>query len=77
MKYLFAFAVFVALVGVGCGSLVNHAQYHVLPPGFQTKAATVPAGEREAVKQILESVAEEFRLEDRTKTSLIPDVIGA
>ena len=77
MKHVTALAVLLALVGAGCGTLVNHTQYHVLPPGPQAPNATVPAGEREAAKQVLQTVAEQFHLEDRTKTSLIPNVLAA
>jgi hypothetical protein len=77
MKYITALAGLIAVLGTGCGTLVNHSQYHILPPATQPKGAVVPAGEREAVKQVLQAVAEQFHLEDRTKTSIVPNVIGA
>jgi hypothetical protein len=79
MKRLAALVGLLALLVAGCGTLVNHAQYQIRPASrTQPKsAAVVPAGERDAVKQILQTVANEFHFEDRTKSSLVPNVIGA
>jgi hypothetical protein len=65
------------VVATGCDS-VNHSQLHILPPKVERGAppvATVPAAERQTVKQILTEIALRHRFEDRTDLSLIPETI--
>jgi len=77
MRYFIVLVGLAALMAAGCGTLINHTQYHVRPPaGTPPKGVSVPAADREGVKQIVTAVAEEFHFEDRTKYSVIPNVIA-
>lgn len=63
------------LLFTGCES-VNHSQLQVLAPApDRGAAATVPASERELVKQIVSDIAHRWRMEDRTAISLTPETI--
>jgi len=60
---------------VGCDTL-NHSQLQiVVPRGEEKTRLTVPASERETVKQILGEIAARRHFEDRIAISLIPDTI--
>lgn len=78
MKHWIACLSLVALLAVtGCDT-VNHSQIQILAPKPErgTPAiASVPASEREAVKQILTDIATTHRFEDRTELSLVPETI--
>jgi uncharacterized lipoprotein YajG len=59
----------------GCDT-VNHTQLQVAVPTADRKTrTTVPASERETVKQIVTELANRRHFEDRTALSLIPDTI--
>lgn len=63
------------LLLAGCES-VNHSQLQVMAPTPERgAAASVPAAEREQVKQVVSQVAQHWRMEDRTALSLTPDTI--
>ena len=77
MKHWIAcFLLAVGLLGSGCDS-INQSQIQVLPgrSATGTAVATVPATEREAVKEALQQIALKHKLQDRTAFSLYPDVI--
>jgi hypothetical protein len=78
MKHWIACFVLVvlALIGAGCDS-INQSQIQVLPGRTATGAtiATVPASERDAVKQVLQEIALKYKLQDRTAQALYPGVI--
>ena len=64
-----------AFLLTGCDT-VNHSQIQVLPPKAEQKTrVTVPASEREVVKQVLAEIATKMRFEDRTALSLTPETI--
>jgi hypothetical protein len=59
----------------GCDS-INHSQLQIgVPRGEEKTRTTVPASERETVKQVLTDLAGRRHFEDRTALSLIPDTI--
>jgi len=59
----------------GCDT-INHTQLQVVvPPAERKTRTTVPASERETVKQIITELANRRHFEDRTALSLIPDTI--
>jgi hypothetical protein len=62
-----------AVLLVGCENL-NHQQYQVSPGGSGVQAA-VSAEDREAVKEVLQTVAAELHLKDLTTSSLVPDIV--
>jgi hypothetical protein len=77
MKHWIAcFLIVAGLSGSGCDS-INRSQIQVLPGRSRagTAVATVPATEREAVKQVLQQIALKHKFEDRTALSLHPDVL--
>ena len=63
------------LVITGCDT-VNHAQLQVVAPRAERgAAASIPASERDVVRQVITEIAVRWRLEDRTSISLTPDTI--
>ena len=67
--------VLLTLVLTGCDT-VNHAQLQLSPAKVERGAtASIPAAERELVKQIVSEVAIRWRFEDRTGISLTPDTL--
>ena len=63
------------LIGLGCET-INHTQYYVVgPTSLRGVRASVSAADQAAVKEILDSLAKRLRYEDRTKESLIPNII--
>lgn len=63
------------LILTGCDT-TNHSQIQLLAPRPERGAtATVPASERDAVKQVLTEIAIRLHFEDRTAISLTPDTI--
>lgn len=75
MKHWIACLSAVVLVVTGCDT-VNHSQLQVLAPKPERGATvSVPAADREFVKQVLSDIATRHRFEDRTQLSLTPDTI--
>jgi hypothetical protein len=75
MKHWIACLAVVVLLVTGCDT-VNHSQIQVLPPrGEEPARASVPIGEREAVKQVIAEIATKRHFEDRTAISLTPETI--
>ena len=76
MKHWIAcLSLLVVLLSIGCDT-VNHSQIQILAPaGAAATGVSVPAAEREAVKQVLTEIATRLRFEDRTALSLIPETI--
>ncbi len=64
------------LAWTGCGT-VNHTQYHVAGPGRADSGvrAVVQPADRDAAKEIVQSIASELKLRDMTDTSVVPNVI--
>src|SRR5262245_7788001 len=87
MKHWMACLSFCAvLILTGCESVmtltgfdtVNHTQLQVVAPKAEQKTrVTVPASDREAVKQALAEIGVKYHLEDRTKLSLVPETISS
>ena len=76
MKHWIAcLSAFSVLWVTGCDT-TNHSQMQVLAPKVERGGTvSVPAAERDAVKQLLSEIAVKHRFEDRTQISLIPEVI--
>lgn len=75
MKHWIACLSAVVLVTTGCDT-VNHSQLQVVAPKPERGAtATVPASEREFVKQVVSDIAIRHRFEDRTQLSLNSETI--
>jgi hypothetical protein len=59
----------------GCDT-INHSQLQVVVPrGEEKTRKSVPASERETIKQIVTELANRRHFEDRTALSLVPDTI--
>lgn len=64
-----------ALLVTGCDT-VNHSQLQVTGSRAERGAvASIPASERDLVKQVITEIALRWRLEDRTGISLTPETI--
>ncbi len=67
--------VLLTLILTGCDT-VNHAQLQLSPAKVERGAtASIPAAERELVRQLVSEVAIRWRFEDRTGISLTPDTL--
>ena len=65
----------VLLLGAGCDT-VNHTQYKVLGPvRVDGSHFAVSADQQEAVRQVLQAVAQELRFQERTTRSVVPNTI--
>jgi hypothetical protein len=78
MKHWIAcFSLGLFLITTGCDT-VNHSQLRIAPPRSARRVQlTIPATERQRVKQVLTDIALKHRLEDRTELSLIPDTVAS
>ncbi|HEY2981475.1 MAG TPA: hypothetical protein VGJ22_09865 [Anaerolineales bacterium] len=67
----------VLLLCAGCDT-INHTQYQVLgrPTADGTRLA-VSAGQQEAVRQVLQTVAKQLRFADRTARSVVPNTLAS
>src|SRR5262245_54660662 len=75
MKHWIACLSLLSLLVSGCDT-VNHSQLQIkVPRGQEKTRLTVPASERDTVKQVITDIANKRHFEDRTEMSLVPDTI--
>lgn len=78
MKHWIACLSLSALSFLTACDTVNHSQLQVgVPKGEEKTRLSVPAPERETVRQVLKELATRHHYEDRTAISLIPETIAS
>jgi hypothetical protein len=73
-RYLALCAVLFGFLLAGCETL-NHSQYKVSPMG-NDKTATLSAADRDTIREIVSSVAKQFKLTEMTDSSVVPNTIA-
>ena len=67
------FALLLAVLAAGCDT-IDRTQLRIAPPG-NTPAAAATSAEREAVKDALAPFARQYKMQDMTGQSFLPNVI--
>jgi hypothetical protein len=70
-------ALLAAVFLAGCAETLNHAQYKLIGPASgESVRASAPAADQAALKEILSSIAAQFKLTEMSGASLMPNTIA-
>ena len=73
-RYLALCSALFGLLLIGCETL-NHSQYKVSPAG-SGKTTALSAADRDAIREIVSTVATRFKLTEMTESSVMPNTIA-